>query len=298
MEQTLRDKRAFEIANRIYKVKDELAEYYKFIDTLLYLNEVLKEKNVQIPYWKKFSETLLFKICLHGISIHNIISGFELNSNYISEINKHKIVDRASSIVILRSQLEAFLMYRHLYVNTKNDDEREFRYLAWIYASLKMRQKYPENTSVGKRKRAEEKIEIEKIQERIQGLNSFDELSDKQKIAIFKEGSSKLFKHWSTILVESGYSENHIFSIEYKYWSTYAHSEGLSIMQLHDSTFRKNENDTSVISDIHSSKLLISSMIIFLCNSFEEVKSRFNTLPMVLQFDIEYFYNLSLISHL
>ena len=298
MEQTLRDKRAVEIVNRIYSVKDELKEYNKFIDTLLYLNEVLKESNTQIPYWKKFSETLLFKICFHGISIHNIISGFELNSIFISEINNHKIVDRASSIVILRSQLEAFLMYRHLYVNTKNDNEREFRYLAWIHASLKMRQKYPENTSVGKRKKAQEKIEIEKIQERIQGLNSFGELSDKQKIAIFKEGSSKLFKHWNTILAESGYNENHIFSIEYKYWSTYAHSEGLSIMQLHDSLFHKKENDTSIIADIHTSKLIIASMIIFLCNDFEDVKSRFNTLNPELQFDIEYFYNLSLISHL
>jgi hypothetical protein len=282
----------------IYTVKDELIEYHKFIDILLYLNEVLKETNTQIPYWKKFSETLLFKICFHGISIHNIISGFELNSIFISEINNHKIVDRASSIVILRSQLEAFLMYRHLYVNTKNDDEKELRYLAWILASLKLRQTFPENTLVGKKKKADERVEIDKIQNRISGLNAFTELTKKQQLSIFEAGSSKLFKHWSTIMVESGYNENHIFSIDYKYWSTYAHSEGLSIMQLHDSSFYKKENDTSIIADIHSSKLIIASMIIFLSNDFDEVGSRFNTLEPELQFDIEYFYNLSLISHL
>jgi hypothetical protein len=291
---TERDLRALELADRKMSVKDELGEYHQLIDTLIYLNEGLKEAKTEIKYWQQYSETLLIKICFHALTIHQILEGLTLQSKYYpKELNGKIIVDRASAIVLLRSQLEAFLMYRHLYVNPKSDDEKELRYNAWIYASLYQRQSFPSKTEYAQIQREKDKKELETIRNRIQTLKSFKSLNQKQQTALLTAGSHKLFNHWGAILKESGYEANHAFSINYAYWSAYAHSEGVSAIQLHSTALNFDNHNRAIISDIQTSKLIISIMIILLKDAFVAAEIKYNILPNNLRYDVEFYVALS-----
>lgn len=65
----------------------------------------VRESKTQIKYWQAYSETLLIKICFHAFTIHQIFSGHVLKSNYYTkELNNKIVIDRASAIVLLRSQ--------------------------------------------------------------------------------------------------------------------------------------------------------------------------------------------------
>lgn len=291
---TARDLRALKLANREMSVKVELDEYHQLIDTLLYLNEGLREAKTELKYWQQYSETLLQKICFHALTIHQILNGLILKSKYYpKELNGKIIVDRASAIVLLRSKLEAYLMYRHIYVNPKTDDERELRYNAWIYASLFQRQSFPSKTEYAQTQREKDKNELEAIKSRIQTFKSFKSLNKKQQIALLNAGSHKLFNHWATILKESGYEANHAFSTNYAYWSAYAHSEGISAIQLHGSPLLFDNHNRAIISDIQTSKLIISIMIVLLKDAFVAAEIKYNILPDHLKYDIEFYVSLS-----
>src|SRR4029453_1262800 len=110
---TSREIRALQLNNELAQdnLERELAEYHHYVDTLIYLNETLAEKGVLIPDWQKYSETLLIKFCNHGLSAHCLLKGLVLKSKYFDkELSGKIIMDKSSIKVILRAQLEAFLM--------------------------------------------------------------------------------------------------------------------------------------------------------------------------------------------
>ena len=287
---TAKDIRAIELLNQ-YDRKDfeyNLKEYHNLVDTLIYLNETLRLENIKISYWQKYSETLLFKFCLHGLTLHNICSGLTLQSSYFEkELNGAKVIDISSVKVVLRSQLETFLMYYHIYVNPKSDDEKQLRYHAWIYSALLQRQNFPTTTEFGKQQKEKDLIEIENIKIEIQKLSSFSNLSVKQQKALLKTGSGKLFNHWAEILKETGFSDKHAFSTIYNYLSMYSHSEGVSVIQLSDKAFTYEQNKGQADLDVHNSKLLVCLMITALIKLYEPVNIKYNALPDNLRYDIE-----------
>jgi len=290
MQFTKRDLRAMHLASEFAKnsLELQLTEYHKLIDTLIYLNETLREAKVQIQDWQAYSETLLIKFCFHGLTIHNILSGLILQSDYYNEeLSGKKIMDKASAKVVLRSQLEAFLMYHHIYLNPKADEEKQLRYFAWVYSALLQRQDFPTRTAYGAKRKEEDKLEIDKIIAKIKSLKSFSQLTPNQQKALIDGGSGKLFTHWSKILNESGFGQNHTFTVLYNYWSVYSHSEGLSAIQIHGSGLSYNNNDRDAIADLHASKLLVCIWIRALVNQYKIVEMKFNTLPEDLQIDIE-----------
>lgn len=296
MQPTPKDLRAIELMEGFsnWGLKKHLVEYHKLIDTLLYLNEGLREAKTEIHYWQKYSETLLFKICFHGFSVHQILSGLTLKSDYYpKELNDKLIIDSASAKVILRSQLEAYLMYRNIYVNPKTNEEKELRYLTWICAGLYQRQNFPSNTKFAQIQKEKDKKEIEDIKVKIKTFKTFQALSEKQKKTLLSVGTHKFFNHWATILQESGYNEKHAFSVSYTHWSSYSHSEGISAIQLHQNSLLYNDNDPHAISDLHTSKLIICKLISILKNSFKSAEIKYNTLPEMLKFDINFYIDLS-----
>jgi hypothetical protein len=297
MNLTSKDIRAIELLQQYDRQDFEhnLKEYHNLIDTLIFLNETLRLENTQIPYWQKYSETLLFKFCLHGLTLRNICSGVILQSTYFDkELSGAKIIDISSAKVVLRSQLETFLMYYYIYVNPANDDEKQLRYHAWIYSALLQRQNFPTTTEFGKNQKKNDLVEIERIKIEIQKLTSFKKLSAKQQKALLENGSGKLFNHWAQILKETGFSETHAFSIIYNYLSIYSHSEGLSAIQLNGTSFAYEKNKEQVDLDIHNSKLLVCLMITAITKLFVPVKMKYNTLPDNLRYDIEIYSSMAM----
>jgi hypothetical protein len=243
---------------------------------------------VQIKYWQKDSETLFYKFAFHGLTLHQIFNGLKLSSVYYKvEIDGKGIIDISSAKAILRSQFEAFLMYHYIYVNPVDDDLKELRYNAWIYSSLLQRQEFPSKTEFGKQQKAKDKIELNKMKETISKLKSFQNLSTKQQQSLLDTGSGKLFSHWATILKETGFSESNPFYTIYTLLSVYAHSEGLSIIQL---SYQPDSHKNAVSQanfDLHNSKLLVCLMINSIMKLHEVVKKKYDTLPDQLKYDIE-----------
>lgn len=288
--------RAIELYKK-YNNKDlnaNLEDYHFFIDTLIYLHEALVEEKIEIKYWEKPSETLLHKFSFHGIAIHNILSGIKLSSKYYKEISGKTITDISSAKVIFRSQIEAFLMYHFIYVNPDNDDYKELRYNAWIFSALLKRQEFPANTEYGKKQQEKDLIEIEKMRSRIRGLDSFKNLTIKQQKNLIENGSGKLFNHWSTILKETGFQENHIFHSIYNHLSMYSHSEGISILQLnYQPGYNENVLNQANL-DLHHSKFLICLMINTIARQYKPVANKFAQLPWETQYDINFYCQLAM----
>ncbi|MCG9899088.1 MAG: hypothetical protein MH132_03725 [Hydrotalea sp.] len=271
-----------------------LKEFHNLIDTLIYLNETLRLEQTQIQSWQKYSETLLFKFSFHALTLHNILSGMNLKSNYFpKELNNEKILDISSAKVVLRAQIETLLMYHHIYVNPKNDDEKRLKYFAWIYSALLQRIKFSTETELGKTQKLKDEEEIDKIKMIIQGLESFKTLSKKQQKTLLVSGSGKLFNHWATILNETGFTGEHMISNMYTYLSMYAHSEGLSAIQLDSGNFKYETNKDSANLDLYISKLLVCVMISALVKLFKPVENKFKTLDKNLQIDIKFYTSLA-----
>lgn len=283
----LRTKELLQRYNR-HDLVENLAEYHLLVDTLLYLHEAIVEKQVDVRYWQKDSEILFYKFTFHGLTLHQIFSGLKLSSEYYKdEANGKCIVDLSSARVIFRAQFEAFLMYHYIYINPTDDDLKELRYNAWIYSSLLQRQKFPSKTESGKQQKAKDKIELEKMKVTIRKLKSFQNLSEKRQQSLLNTGSGKLFSHWGTILKETGFSEGNAFYTIYTLLCMYAHSEGLSIIQLrrHPDLYKHVISQAHL--DLHNSKLLVCLMIKSIVKIHDMVSKKFETLPDQLRFDIE-----------
>jgi len=290
MKLTPKDLRAIELLRKYEKhdLSENLKEYHFWVDTLIYLHEAISEQNVQIKYWQKFSETLLYKFYFHGLTLHNILSGLELHSVYYGkEMSGKTIIDISSAKAVLRSQFEAFLMYHYIYVNPNNDDLKELRYNAWIYSSLLQRQEFPAETEYGKKQKEKDFHELEKLKTIISNLRSFKNLASKQQQSLLSLGSGKLFSHWATILKETGFTEKNPFYSIYTFLSIYSHSEGLSIIQLEHQPGGLENTISQANLDLHHSKLLVCLMINSVINLFQVAKQRYETLPDDTKYDIE-----------
>lgn len=289
----------FNINQRVYElmeqynrhdIKEQLEEYHKLVDTLIYLNETLREEEVIIQYWEKYSETLLLKFALHGLTVYDILQGHTLKSRYYEkELSGKSIIDAASAKVVLRSQLETFLMYHYIYVNPESDDEKQLRYHAWIYSSILSRQNFPFQSEYARQQREKDQKAMEDAKKEMQGLSSFQRLSEKQKKGLLDVGTGKLFNNWSTILKETGFSEKHALSVMYYHWSIYAHAEGLSAVQLTGSAFTVKKQGLDMLLDLQSSKFMICLMITALAQKYTVIQKRLTNLPDALRFDIQFY---------
>lgn len=265
-----------------------LKEYHDLLDCLIFLHETLAELKVKMPHWKTYSDTLMTKFYLHSQSFEHVLSGIELKSKYFNnELLNKKIIDVPSSKILLRGQLEAFLMYQHIYVNANDENEKELRFNAWIYSSLLQRQSFSDNSDIGKIQKLKDKKEIESLKNEISRSSAFAKLSTKQQIGLLEKGSGKLFKTWDIILKESGFANDHLVNTLYAVLSSYAHSEGLSIIQIKQSQLGYNKHNEEAKTILFVSKILVCMMIVTIKKLYKIVEVKYNGLPQHLQNTIE-----------
>lgn len=287
---TPKEKRAKELMAKLQSddLPTRLKDYHHFLDTLLYLNEALIDDEAQIPSWKKLSVTLLFKFAFNGFTLHHIWSGLPLSSNYYKhEVSGVSYTDVPSAKAVLRSKLETFLMYHYIYVNPSEEDTKELRYYSWIYTGLLHRQQFPSRSAFAQRQRAKDIKEIERLKNIILNLPAYKHLSSKRQAALINHGSAKLFSHWSTIMTETGFIKNNTFLLLYTMLSVYAHSEGLSAIQLNsafgDPSFQAHQSMNDCLHAIE----LVCMMITALVTNWPAPRARFAELPEQLQWDVE-----------
>ncbi len=265
-------------------------EYNELVDTLIYLHEKVAEVKVPMKEYELSGDNLMTKFYFHSHSFHRLMSGFEISSSfYKKEINGLKVIDISSSLIILRAQFETYLMYHHIYVNPKNEDEKELRWYAWMYSSLLNRQSFPSETFYAKGQKNRDQDILGRLKAVIPMLPGYAKLTPKMQKALLNSGSGKLFNHWDKIMAETGYGKNHFLTYFYNFLCTHAHSEGTSILQVKDSHHVFHENNEVAITYVSASATIISSLIITIKKRYKIVEIVYNTLPQQRQECIEYY---------
>lgn len=81
-------------------------------DTMIYLHEILAEKNIKLQEKDMYSEQLVIKLHLQNLSLLELSRGHSIKSNFYENKAPHiKFLDLSSIITIVRSQYESLLMY-------------------------------------------------------------------------------------------------------------------------------------------------------------------------------------------
>ncbi len=289
---------AIELAN-LYESKNQenLKSYLKeLLDILIYLHEVLAEDKVKVHESIILSEELIIKFYFHGLSINKISEGFNFQSKYFSNgaVAKVKFVDVPSILTIGRSQLETLLMYQHLYINSENENELWLRYYAWIYTALLQRSDTPTNTLDTKQKKEDDFKAMEILRKKMESLFPTTNLSEKQQKSLIKKGNGKLFKTWNAIFKDSGFS-NGIFAKLYYILSVYAHTEGLSVIQMKSAKYNntKEENSDMVFIQLFCSTVMTAVMIDNICKKHERCKKRFEKMDKKLNYTVQFLLKIS-----
>ena len=298
MELTEDDFWAIELAN-LYNSKNQenLKSHYKdLLDLLIYLHEVLAEDKVEVHESIILSEELIIKFYFHGLTINKISEGFNFQSKYFGNgaIAKEKFVDVSSILTIGRSQLETLLMYQHLYINSENENELWLRYYAWIYTALLQRNNTPADTEEIKTKKEADIKAMEILRQKMESLFLSNNLSEKQQKTLIEKGNGKLFKTWDAIFKDSGFS-NGIFTKLYYILSAYAHSEGLSVIQMKSAKYNttKEENSDLVFIQLFCSTLMTAVMIENICKKHMSCKNRFDTIDKKLKYTVQFLSKIS-----
>ncbi len=147
-----------------------------------------------------------------------------------------KVTDRGISFfdpgsinVLGRAALESFLVFHYVFLDPQSDDEKDFRYYSWLYASYIDRQKFPSRSKEGKQQLTDEKKIIDALKEKINNNGVFKQLDEKKKKKLLK--GKWRFQSWTDIGVSAGLSE--ILAKQfYGHLCAYAHSGCQSVQQI------------------------------------------------------------------
>lgn len=123
---------------------DEVAKKYThpdFIAMLTLLRGIMTVEPSQLKKHDKYlyANALTTKIYRQSNTIKYLLAGTKLFEDQIGE----RVLDTHSMEVISRSIFESYLVFHHIYVASKSEDEKEFKFKAWMKAGLLGRQKFP-----------------------------------------------------------------------------------------------------------------------------------------------------------
>jgi len=225
------------------------------------------------------------KFILHSSTLERMLLGSDVTfSIFTTEGNTKRIHDIPSIHVIQRAQFEALLMYHFIYVNPHDKNEKILRYSLWKYTSHLKVQELNLSKRVSQSDRdANQKI-IDQLKTEIQNNPRFQLLSPKQQKRILKQGEEKLFKGWSDIMKETGFTDAHMLSSDlYHLLSSHAHSFGLSAMDVKVSNYGYHQFNVQVGLTCSYSKIQIAVMIMSLVRRYQTVEIQFNGLPQSVQ---------------
>ncbi len=266
-------------------------------DLLVYLHEILAEKNVQLESNDIYSEQLILKFHLQNLSLLDLSEGHSIKSKYYKNSVPHiKFLDISSIITIVRSQYESLLMYQHLYLNSSILEEHKLRFDSWMMSSMILRSKvFSDPKKTDNERLADEKAAIDNLRKSISNNPIFNTLTEKQQKSLLENGSGKLFKTWDTIMSESKFSSNGMFSKIYFIASVYAHSEGIMALQLKQAKHLKDHpfmKETLYLMLFYS-YIMTNIMTKNIINKFPEVKERYDNLDDKVKFEINFNYQLA-----
>jgi len=203
---------------------DKLA--HDFIEMIFLSGEVIKGTPTGGDKLIYYKQEFLNKFLQHFLTVTYL----RKDTFFILSKEKKNFYDMASINVIIRSALETYLTFFHIYTESSDDDVIYFRFWSWWRNGLMIRQKFIPIDDESIIKLQAEKKEIIKIQKDLQQNKAFESLYEKQKKDFINTGKWR-YKTWKVIAESAGFSK-FISNQIYTFLSGYVHTGSASLLQI------------------------------------------------------------------
>lgn len=205
--------------------------------------QALRGKKVKDPRLV-YSEGLALKLFGHAITAFHLkrnrtnlrVPRFDFDINF---------VDWPSIEVLARASTEVLLAFNYVFRDPTNEDEAEFRYLAWMLAGFGKRESFPVQTAEGKKQVAIDIKTNAQMRKRAQKTAAFQALTKKQQKAVL-EGRDWHPGKTVSAMCEDAFGAMWGRSL-YGFMSGHAHSDALSAVQILQTSDRASDLATSAL---------------------------------------------------
>lgn len=228
-------------------------------------------------------QTLVNKIILTSYSIIHLCRGYEIKSHKNPEL-KVNVIDYPTSFVTCRALIENYLTLCYIYNNDLAEDERLFRYKLWEVSGLISRQSFDTSQfQENQQKKQDEAKVIETILKEIENMPEYSTLGKQQKKKLDTYGLPRI-ESWHNLIDESDLKPE-MFKQIYSYYSSYAHSEYISILQISQANLNaQSKSNIEMIKTTLSVVRIVTCLSIkFYSKRFKSAEIVFNTLPNTIQ---------------
>lgn len=282
----------FQIYNQ-NKTKDfdaRLNDYSDFITTLIEFTDNLHTAKVKAEYWKQYLEIQLVKFSLHSSSLLYLMKGTPLKIDKSGKtITYHDI---STIYLLVRAQIENYLMFYYLNIQPETFEQGEFRYLLYELSGLSHRQQFNVGTEDQRLQKEKEKKEIDVLIDKIRQNKYFLNLPKQEQIQLLKSRPSRTMG-WEK-LIESSQLNTEFFLGVWKLYSNYSHSEMIGSIQMKAYIKEPAELRRVLFSTLQHTNMLTCVAIKDLVKLFKTSEIVFNTLPIDLKTKIEFWYQIAL----
>ncbi|MFI5139194.1 MAG: hypothetical protein ACHQIM_15330 [Sphingobacteriales bacterium] len=250
------------------------------VGILVSINEELKIRKAIIKPWQKYLEIQSIKFIFHTSSLFHLLKGTPLNPD-------GRLVHDIGSIFLLRrAQIENYLMFYYLNIQPKSDNEALLRILFFDLGGLAHRQGFTATTKDNINKKNKELSEIDYLLTEIK-KNAFFQTLHIQKQNDLLERKPPRIIGWEKLIESSHLKTENTIQL-WKYYSNYAHSEMIGIIQIED-YIRNPEHLKETVYYTAEQTLIITCVILqdFL-STFPELQELQSTLPQLLKSKIDF----------
>jgi len=257
-------------------------DYIKMLETLIKVAEANKGTALGEDDRLLHAEGLFKKFTGHVATALYLFGGTTLPSVKVTD-RGISFFDSGSINVLGRAALESFLVFHYVFIEPQSDDEKDFRYHSWLYASYIDRQKFPSQSEEGKKQLNDEKKSIDALKEKIINNNVFKQLDKEKKEKLLRkmEKGNEAWrlqwqnrqwspKSWTNIGVSAGLSE--ILAKQfYGHLCAYAHSGCQSAQQI-DNAETAETQKALCVATMKLIMIAMANMIKAYCQVFEKSK--------------------------
>jgi hypothetical protein len=218
--------------------------------------------------WLSDTEPLSIKLFNHINSIQYLSLGTPL---FLPGEETRVHVDYSSVLVVTRAAFETFLTFCYIFCDSiASYEEKRFRHTIWSIRALQDRQKFFCVSTENRPKLEEEKKLLNELINKVKSSSIFTALNKGYQKEVLK-GIWRYGKGWADLAEIAGFNKR-VFKDVYSHLCSYAHSGGLSALQIrHAASIAEQQGMTT--SSSQYGLILMSHFIISFCELFPEAKN-------------------------
>lgn len=255
---------------------DKSIEHFDLITNSLFkLTQSIYDGKEKFNYHQRELEGKFFRFGLANQSIINLIKGNQFKILTFDE----NYGDIFSIKSIVRMQIESFIIMFYLFFDSIPEEEKDIRYSVYKLHGLRKQSSFPitKDSSTFVKKQFEKiNNEIKESENIIKSSKIFKNSSEKEKKNLLFPKFPKLVKS-KTLIEKSGLKKSRVFDM-WQIYSNYAHAEHISDRQYNYLYKIEKSIKNDCLSILELNSILTSYLVLFLKDSFESCKNKYQEL--------------------